>query len=101
MMDADNAIKVSENGAGYENGVHDQLLPILDEHVVMEKHNGDPAYNSDVEELVANFGDVTELNDVETSGFSAQQFTEGSTILAEGNALESSKVGFCASFWLV
>lgn len=83
-MDAEIATQVSENGVP-------EQPPTVNEHLGEGNNNGFPAYSSDVEELDTNFGDVMKLNESEDN-------PEGSTGPVEGNAVESSEVGYSESF---
>ncbi|KAL3497383.1 hypothetical protein ACH5RR_040115 [Cinchona calisaya] len=89
-MDFGNLIHVSENGSGFGNGIREELVT-SEEQVAMDKVNGVPRCRLEIEELSADFGDGTKLNDSEDADPSGQVITEGSPPAANGNAADNSK----------
>lgn len=91
-MDADNLIHVTENGAGFENGIHEEFLP-SEEQVAIDKVNGVPCCSLEIEGLSADIEDGMKLNDSEDVDPSGLVVTAGSPMAADGNAADNSQVG--------
>lgn len=93
MMDADNLIHVTENGVGFENGVHEELLNNK-EQVAMDDFDGVPSCSPEIGGLGADFGDGLKLNDDECIDSSGVEVKEGSPMPADSNAADNAKAGY-------
>ncbi|XP_031126621.1 protein WVD2-like 5 isoform X1 [Ipomoea triloba] len=87
-MDANNQIRISENGLGYENGLDKQLHAVGED---VDQSDGMLNGSSTIEEVEGNFQNAINLNDDMAIDSSVQEVIHESTVPLESNSCAGSK----------